>query len=228
MNGEPTYWELEQKIKNIEREFLEYVRKEEKLSRKRRSIEYKHMRRTISLMKINEELEKEIKDCISDDAEELTLVSQRLRERANELNCLYNISRYGASPDFSLDTILQTIVDLIPPAFRYPEIICARAVFERYEFTTENFKDTKWKSAKAIVINGEQIGALEVCYLTEPPAINGGTFYREATKLIGVIAETIAKIVEREWAEDEIRKHRNRVEKLIKTISINIDEKTNE
>jgi len=228
MTEEPTYWKLEQKIKHIEREFLKYVRKEEKYSRKRRSIEYRHMRRTISLMKINEELEKEIKEYVRDDGEVLTLVSQKLRERANELNCLYTISRYGANPDFSLDTILQTIVDLIPPAFRYPEITCARAVFDRYEFTTENFKDTKWKSAKAIVINGEQIGTLEVCYLKKPPALDEGTFYKEAIKLIGVIAETIAKIVEREWAEDEIRKQRDRVEKLISTIRKNIDEKRNE
>lgn len=228
MAGKPTYWELEQKIKHIEREFREYVRKEEKLSRNCRSIEHSHMRRTISLMKINEELEKELKERMCGNAEELAMVSQRLRERTKELNCLYNILEYGASSDFSLDTVLQTIVDLIPPAFRHPEIMCARVVFDRYMFTTENFEDTKWKLAKSIAINGEQIGTLEVCYLKRTPASDEGPPYKEAMKLIGAIAETIAKIVEREWAEEEIRKHRSRVEKLIKTISIHIDEKTNE
>ena len=42
------------------------------------------------------------------------------------------------------------------------------------------------------------------------------------SELIGAIAETIAKIVEREWAEAEIRKHRNHVERLIKIGSRNI------
>jgi len=39
---------------------------------------------------------------------------------------------------------------------------------------------------------------------------------------IGAIAESIAKFVEREWAEAEIRKHRNHVERLIKNSSRNI------
>ena len=228
MAGKPTYRELQQKIKDIETEFLEYVCKEEKLSRKCKAIEYNHMRRTISLMKINEELEKEIKERRRGDADELAVVSRRLRERTKELNCLYNISRYETSPDFSLDTILQTIINFIPPAFLYPENICARAVLKRYEFTTDNFKDTKWKLAKDIAINGEQVGTLEVCYLKKTPALDEGPPYKEAMKFIVVIAETIAKIVEREWAEYEIRKHRNRVEKLIKTFSKNIHDKTNE
>ena len=228
MSKKPNYRELERKIKHIEREFLEYVRKEEKLSGKRRSIEYNHTRRTISLMKINEELEKEIKKRIRDDADELTLLSHRLKKRTKELNCLYKISRYEANPAFSLDTILQSVVDLIPPAFQSPEITCARAIFDHYEFTTENFKDTKWKLIQAITINGEQIGTLEVCRIKKPPEKDEGPFYKEAINLIRVIADTIAKIVERERAEDEIRKHRDRVENLIKSISINIDAKTNE
>jgi hypothetical protein len=122
-----------------------------------------------------------------------------------------------------LDTILQAVIDFIPPAFQYPEITCARIVFNRYyEFTTKNFKDTRWKLTHEIMVNNERIGTLEVCYLEEKPALDEGPFHREAIKLIGAIAESIVKIVEREWAEVEIRKHRNRVEKLIKNSSTNI------
>jgi len=56
---------------------------------------------------------------------------------------------------------------------------------------------------------------LEVCYLEEKPALDEGPFLKEAENLIGAIAESIAKIVEREWAETEIRKCRKKVEKLI-------------
>ena len=73
-----------------------------------------------------------------------------------------------------------------------------------------------------ITVNNERIGTLEICYLEEKPALDEGPFLKEAKNLIGAIAETLAKIVEREWAEAEIRKHRNHVEKLIKNSSKNI------
>ncbi len=227
MTEKPTYKELERRINQLEREVLEYVRKEKEFNEERKFFEYSHVRRTMSLMKINEELKRESKKLNRSDAEELGLVSHRLRERIKELNCLYDISSFRDSTDFSLDAVLQAVIDFIPPAFQYPEITCARIVFDRYEFTTKNFKDTRWKLTHDITVNNDRIGTLEICYLEEKPALDEGPFLKEAKNLIGAIAETLAKIVEREWAEAEIRKHRNQVEKLIKNSSRNITEKTN-
>ncbi|MGD2099358.1 MAG: hypothetical protein PVG35_17415 [Desulfobacterales bacterium] len=61
MAGKSSYEELEQSIKKLEREVLEYVRKEKKFNEECKLLEYSHIKRTISLMKINEELEKKIK-----------------------------------------------------------------------------------------------------------------------------------------------------------------------
>ena len=55
-------------------------------------------------------------------------------------------------------------------------------------------------------------GTLQVCYLEEKSELDEGPFLREERNLIDAIAERIAKFIEREWAEDEIRKHRNRDE----------------
>ena len=212
----------------MEREVLGYVRKEKEFNEERKFLEYSHVRRTISLMKINEELKRESIKLNRSDAEELGLVSHRLKERIKELNCLYDISSFRDATDFSLDAVLQAVIDFIPPAFQYPEITCARIIFDRYEFTTKNFKDTRWKLAHDITVNNERIGTLEVCYLEEKPALDEGPFLKEAKNLIGAIAETLAKIVEREWAEAEIRKHRNHVEKLIKNSNRNITGTMNE
>ena len=225
--GKPTYNELERKIKQLEKEILEYLRKAKELNKKRKVTERSHIRRTIGLMHIIEELDIEIKELKRSDAEELGLVSHRLQERIKELNCLYDISSFRDAPDFSLDAVLQAIIDFIPPAIQYPEITCARIIFDHYEFTTKNFKDTRWKLAHEITVNNERIGTLEVCYLEEKPAIDEGPFLKEARNLIGAIAETLAKIIEREWAEAEIRKHRDHVEKLIKNSNRNITGKTN-
>ncbi len=221
MAEKPTYKELGQRIKQLEREVLEYVHKEKEFNEKRKSLEFSHIRRTISLMKINEELKREIKELKRSDTEELGLVSHRLSERIKELNCLYDISSFRDATDFSLDAVLQTVIDFMPPAFQYPEITCARVIFDRYEFTTKNFKDTRWKLAHEITVNHERIGTLEVCYLEEKPTLDEGPFLKEEKSLIGAIAETLAKIIEREWAEAEIRKHRDHVEKLINNSSTN-------
>ena len=86
MAEKPTYNELEREIKDLENEVLEYVRKTKELNKDRKASEYSHIRRTISLMHINEELKKEIKELKQSDAKELDLVSHRLRERIKELN----------------------------------------------------------------------------------------------------------------------------------------------
>jgi len=220
MAEKPTYNELERKIKQLEREVLEYVRKEKELNKKRKVTEYSHIRRTISLMNINEELNKEIKELKQSDTEELGLVSHRLKARIKELNCLYDISSFRDATDFSLDAVLQAVVDFIPPAIQYPEITCARLIFGDYEVTTRNFRDTRWKLSRDIMLNNEWIGTLEVCYLEEKPKLDEGPFLKEAKNLINAVAGTIARIIEREAAEAEIRKHQDNIEALIKNSTI--------
>ena len=112
MDEKPTYKALERKIRQLEREVLEYVHKEEAFNRERKSVEYNHAKRTISLMKINAELSRELNELKTANKEELRHVSNRLEERIKELKCLYDISSFKDGTNFSLDEILQTIVDL--------------------------------------------------------------------------------------------------------------------
>ena len=158
---------------------------------------------------LNEDLIREIKNRRRVE-KELKQVSHGLGERIKELNCLYSISKLRERTDFSLEDILQAILDLIPPAWQYPEITCARIIFDGYEFTTNNYKNSRWKLTRGIMVYSERIGTLEVCYLEEKLELDEGPFLREERNLIDAVAERIAKFIEREWAEDEIRKHRNR------------------
>ena len=216
MTEKPTYNELERKNKELEKEILEYIRKAKELNKKRGVTESSHIRRTMSLMQINEELNREIQELKRSGSQELEMAAHKLRERIKELNCLYDISSFRDATDFSLDAILQAVVDFIPPAIQYPEITCARLIFGGYEITTKNFKDTRWKLSREIKVNNEWIGTLEVCYLEEKPELEEGPFFKEAKNLINAVAENIAKIIEREEAEAEIRKHQDHIEALIK------------
>jgi len=229
MAGKSTYTELEQKNKQLEKEVLEYIRKAKDLSKKRKVTERSHIRRTLSLMHIIEEQDSMIKELKRSDTEELSLVSHKLQARIKELNCLYNISSFRDATDFSLDAVLQTVVDFIPPAIQFPETTCARLILGGYEVTTKNFKDTSWKLSREITVNNKWIGTLEVCYLEEKPELDEGPFLKEAKNLIHAVAESIAKIIEREEAETEIRKHQDHIEALIKKNSDkNIFAKTKE
>jgi hypothetical protein len=68
-----------------------------------------------------------------------------------------------------------------------------------------------------------------VCYLEEKQELEEGPFLKEAKNLINAVAENIAKIIEREEAEDAIRKHQDHIEALIKKTATKIFlEKTNE
>ena len=216
-----TYQELDRKIKKLEKEALEYLRREREFNAERKLIDYGHMKRTISLMKINDELNREIKDIKSGNQEELEQISHELRGRIKELNCLYDISSFRESSDFSLDSLLQEMVDFIPPACQHPEITCARIILDGYEFTTENFVNTNWKQSFSITVHNKQIGTVEVCHLEKKPEFEVGRFLEEEKSLIGAITESIARIVEREWAEAEIRKCRKKIEELIKQPPMN-------
>jgi hypothetical protein len=215
MAEKSTYNELERKNRQLEKEVLEYIRKAKELSKKRKVTECSHIRRTKSLMHINEELNREIKELKRSDAEELGLVHHRLSDRIKELNCLYDISNFWVDTDFSLNAVLQAVVDFIPPAIQFPEITCARLILGGYEVTTKNFKDTRWKLSREITVSNKWLGTLEVCYLEEKPELDEGPFLMEAKNLIKAVAENIAKIIEGEEAEADIRKHQEYIEALI-------------
>lgn len=134
--------------------------------------------------------------------------TRQLKERVKELHCLYEISRLRDRADFSLDGSLQSIVDLIPPAFQYPEIACARIVMEGYEITTENFKKTDWSLSREIRIGGEKAAEVEVCYLESRTEEAEGAFQKGERQLLAAIAERLGRIIEREWMEEDMRRLR--------------------
>jgi hypothetical protein len=216
MAEKPTYQELERKIKKLEKEALEYMRKEIEFNKERRLVDYGHLKRTLSLLKINDELNTEVKEIKSVGKEKLKQISQKLKDRIKDLNCLYDISNFRESSDFSLDGILQEMVDFIPPACQHPENTCARIIFDGYEFTTKSFLETSWKQSFNITVSNKQIGQLEVYRLEKKTGLKETLFREEEKSLIGAIAESISRIVEREWAEAEIRKCRKKIEQIIK------------
>ncbi|MBW2182745.1 MAG: PAS domain S-box protein, partial [Deltaproteobacteria bacterium] len=132
-----------------------------------------------------------------------------LGERVKELNGLYSISKIVEETGISLEEMLQGIVDLIPPAWQYPEITCARIILGDQVYQTGNFEETVWKQANRFVVHGDQVGTLEVFYTEKRPEMDEGPFLKEERRLIEAIAERLGRIIERKRAEAELHLERN-------------------
>jgi PAS domain S-box-containing protein len=132
-------------------------------------------------------------------------LEERVKERVKELNCLYLISALGNKPHVSLAENIQGVVNLIPPAWQYPDMTCSRIILEGKEFRTPNFKETSWKQSSEIILNHEQIGLVEVFYLKEMPQRDEGPFVAEERLLIEAIAEHVTRNVERHRSEESIK-----------------------
>src|SRR4030042_1962000 len=128
-----------------------------------------------------------------------------LSERVKERKCLYGISRLAENGNASLDSILQGVIDVIPPAWQYPEDTCARIKLKKRQFETANFKETTWKQTQYIKINGKRSGTLEVYYLKKKPESDEGPFLKEERYLLNGIAERVGHIVERKIAANDLQ-----------------------
>jgi PAS domain S-box-containing protein len=141
-----------------------------------------------------------------------------LRERRKELDCLYGISRLVEQPGIDFDGILKGVVSLIPPAWQHPDVTCARIVFGEKTFESNNFKESVWKQSAPILVQGKNVGILEVYYLEEKPVFFEGPFLEEERALIDAIAERLGRITERIQAEESLRlseeKHRTLFETM--------------
>jgi signal transduction histidine kinase len=126
-----------------------------------------------------------------------------LRERIKEITCLYGIARVTARLDASFDEVMQGITDLLPPAWLYPEIACARIALEGRTYVTEGFSETPYRQVADIVSGGKKIGFVEVVYTEAKVAMDEGPFLAEERRLLDSIAQEVAYFCERTKAEEE-------------------------
>jgi PAS domain S-box-containing protein len=154
--------------------------------------------------------------------ESLQWQAHEVGERVKELNCLYGIYKLAAKHGGSLDEILKGTIDLIPPAWQYPEVTCARIRLGSQEFTTKDFKETVWRQASDILVSGNPMGSIEVYYSEERPKSDEGPFLNEERNLINAIAQRLGDISERyqadlalQYALEESHQRREEISSLL-------------
>lgn len=115
-----------------------------------------------------------------------------LKERAKELNCLYETQELLNDKNKQPEQILQGIINVIPPGWQFPDICVARIHCREITVQSENFRVTKWvHSAEIRMLDDELIGEIEVFYTEERPDAFHGPFLKEELRLIKSIADQI-------------------------------------
>jgi signal transduction histidine kinase len=129
--------------------------------------------------------------------------AQALRERVKELSCLYRIGRIFEGSTGSPGEVFQHIVELIPPAWQYPEIAAARIVLDGKRYETPGFEEGGQRQTSEVIVDARCRGAVDVVYREARPALDEGPFLKDERSLLDAIARQIAIIVEHQEAEED-------------------------
>jgi len=132
-------------------------------------------------------------------------VEAALRERIKELNCLYGVSQLAERHLYSLDDLLQELVNFLPYSWQYPEITCARILFKGKTYTSDRFKVTNWRQSSRLYMYHEAVGECDIFYLEECPPADEGPFLKEERALLDAVAEQIGNIATRISADLELQ-----------------------
>jgi DNA-binding CsgD family transcriptional regulator len=132
-------------------------------------------------------------------------VEVALRERIKELNCLYGVSQLAERYLYSMDDLLQELVNFLPYSWQYPEVACSRILFKGKTYTSDRFKVTNWRQSSRIYMYHEAVGECDIFYLEECPPADEGPFLKEERALLDAVAEQIGTIATRISSDLELQ-----------------------
>ncbi len=162
---------------------------------------------------------------------ELQGLAHELGERVKELDCLYSIANLVETPGCTLEEILQGAAELIPPAWKYPEVACARILLDGQEYRTDSFAQSPWQHSADILVEGKKRGTIQVGYLQKQTAGDEDPFLREERNLLGAIAGRLGAVVERMHAQEQIRQQQQFLQTVLDSLAyplyvINVADRT--
>jgi signal transduction histidine kinase len=143
-------------------------------------------------------------------------ILHRLRERVKELTALHKTARIIQDETRSVESVLEEVVSLLPPAWQYPEITSAKIRLGKWEMATPEFKDTEWKQEASFKTRGGAEGFIQVVYNKPCPPAFEGPFLKEERDLIDSLAEMMRSYLQHKLADDALQKAHDDLENQVK------------
>ena len=154
--------------------------------------------------------------------DQLHLRHQDLERNHRRLKCLYELSRLTQDSDGPAEMLLQQIVDVIPSAWRWPEITCVRLQVGDAIFQTTNFKPTAWSQQAHFRLDDDTPVTLEVCLLEREWARPEDPFIPAEEEFFDAIAERIHRIAERTRNLERLAAAERRYRRTLDAMSDNV------
>ncbi len=128
-----------------------------------------------------------------------------LKERAKELNCLYQVDEILNNQRLSLPEIFRELTRIIPSGWQFPEVCKARIVYDNNSYHTPGFRSSHYSTVANIKRDGKVVGQVEVVYISEVIKSEEGYFLEKELKLIRTIADRIGHTILQRYIEPVLR-----------------------
>ena len=142
------------------------------------------------------------------------------RERLKELTCLFGLSKIAGEKNLDPDSFLKKTINLIPPAWQFPNLVYVKITIQGKEFKSDNFKETKWSQISKIYIENRKIGEIKVGYLEETPIFDEGPFLKEERNLIDGISNILSGALELKLAEEKLKQSETKYRNFINNLDV--------
>jgi len=152
--------------------------------------------------------------------EELRARSHALAERMKELECLHSVSDLFENRHIELSEIFQRIVELLPGAWQYPEIACARITMKSRQYQSHNYRETPWRQQADITAGGERVGVIEVGYLEVLPGGTPPQFLPEEADLLETVAHRLGEAYSLKEAQRQLSTYQQHLRSLAMELTL--------
>lgn len=127
---------------------------------------------------------------------------EALQERIKEMRVIYSLSDLAQDLEITLQRFLQQATEILPSGLKYSNDAYAAISFENRAFTAGAYRDTPWQLRSAILVRGNEVGAVVVGYRS----FHEDIFLAEERTLVDEVARRIGLLAERIQAQEALRR----------------------
>jgi pyruvate, water dikinase len=120
---------------------------------------------------------------------------EALKERAKELNCLYEVEELLNDSDSDIEDVFRGVTQVVPPGWQYPDYCFTRISYDGEVFGPDGMRPTEWVLRSPIEVHDKTLGQIEVFYTREMPSEDEGPFIKEEIKLLDTIADRLGHFI---------------------------------